>query len=841
MKRIYPLLLLCAFALGASAQTIYVRSGASGLNNGTSWANAFATLQPALSLAAPGQQIWVAAGTYKPDNDFPNNSFYFENGIQLYGGFNGTETELAQRNFGINPTILSGDFAGDDVPGNFTQHRADNSRHVIVIFNAADQEPAIIDGFGIRGGQTLTNDTLPGIDRSGAGIYTVAPLWVRNCRFWDNFGYAGAGIMATGTLAQGLVAENCIFEENTATEQSAGVYLSDLIQASVKNCIFRNNITNRGCLYPNNVVGLDIDSCLFENNATGPSQYGAGMFSWQSSFTLSHSIFRGNQAGNAGAMYCDGRDGGDLFVIDSCLFEDNFADGFGAGIFLWQADCSIRHSTFRGNEAPNAGAIYADGRDGISGYNVLDCLFDGNTTTDYGGSAIYNWKADYGVDGCTFLNNESAYAAGAIYSASSEGLIENSTFDGNHATFGGALVNYNSDAHLVLNGCHFLNNEAGTSGGGMIDGFLSSTDIYNCIFEGNLAAYGGAVYCQNDSTKLSVDHSIFSGNSGGNYGGAIHASGGVGLDLHNCLFETNTGGCGGAVSVSEDSLDLASLYAENIIFRFNYALTQAAGVNLSNVDASFVNCLFANNTNLGTGAGGAISNNAAEGKNAPILAVNCTFAGNVATLGAGIAQWEDDVTPGSNASLNLQNCILQHLDGANYEIEAGTPLVSSLGGNLSSDNSLATSLVASKDENNLSTSFVDPSSADYHLLNGDGSVLDGGIASGAPALDLEGNPRFGAPDKGCYEFGVSGTSAPVALPLAISPNPARDIVLLDWSYEGTGILQIADQNGRLLRECSFSKKENEPLRIALGDWPAGTYLIQVRAGGSVFAGKLLKQ
>ncbi|MCW5207481.1 hypothetical protein VU11_02200, partial [Desulfobulbus sp. US2] len=51
-----------------SSSIIYVKSGASGSNNGTSWANAYRTLTAALNEASgsSGQEIWVAAGTYYP-------------------------------------------------------------------------------------------------------------------------------------------------------------------------------------------------------------------------------------------------------------------------------------------------------------------------------------------------------------------------------------------------------------------------------------------------------------------------------------------------------------------------------------------------------------------------------------------------------------------------------------------------------------------------------------------------------------------------------------------------------------------------------------------------------
>ena len=106
MKQIFTLILF-VFSLGAHAQTVFVKQGATGLNNGTSWANAYTSLDAALSIGATGQSIWVAAGTYKPSLPAPNNSFTLFSGVNLYGGFAGNETSITQRNIAANPTIFS--------------------------------------------------------------------------------------------------------------------------------------------------------------------------------------------------------------------------------------------------------------------------------------------------------------------------------------------------------------------------------------------------------------------------------------------------------------------------------------------------------------------------------------------------------------------------------------------------------------------------------------------------------------------------------------------------------------------------------------------------------------
>ncbi len=127
--RMLSLLALAFAALGnpapaAAASVLHVEPGGTG--DCSDWGATACELQDALTAASSGDQIWVKAGTYKPDIASPNDrslSFTLISGVEVYGGFAGGETALSQRDPVANVTILSGDI-------NVSPNRFDNSCHV---------------------------------------------------------------------------------------------------------------------------------------------------------------------------------------------------------------------------------------------------------------------------------------------------------------------------------------------------------------------------------------------------------------------------------------------------------------------------------------------------------------------------------------------------------------------------------------------------------------------------------------------------------------------------------------------------------------------------------------
>lgn len=221
MRYLLSFLLLLFFVNSSFSQgrRLYVDAYATGAGTGTSWEHAFTDLQAALFAAQPGDCVWVSLGTYKATDGYNREmTFNLKNGVHLYGGFAGVETELEQRNWERFKTTLSGDIGliDDD---------SDNS-YTIMVIEKSDRE-TIVDGFTFTGGRADNSDPYVSNlsrEKSGGAIYVVAEgstvhPKIRNCNFENNYAreFGGAVYLYTGEEKEEMLPfENCWFVNNRA-------------------------------------------------------------------------------------------------------------------------------------------------------------------------------------------------------------------------------------------------------------------------------------------------------------------------------------------------------------------------------------------------------------------------------------------------------------------------------------------------------------------------------------------------------------------------------------------------------------------------------------------------
>lgn len=319
----------------AGALTIFVKAGAAGANNGTSWADAYTNLQTALAAAVSGDEIWVAAGTYKPTATTDRTiSFVLEDGVGIYGGFAGTETALSQRNPAANVTILSGDIGTAAVA-------TDNSYHVVTSDGTVTAS-GILDGFTITGGRA--DGGADPIDRGGA-VYTSlgSPTFVR-CTFSSNHaGNRGGGVrVASGSPSFA----DCAFQGNTASTAGAGLSAGFVGSMQVRRCVFRSNSvgnsTGGGGIEATDNTTV-INSVIAQNSPNGVVFFGGG-----NSFTNSTIA---NNGGYGAVLFATGNN-----------FANSILWGNPSGqVFLGpSAGVSIAYSDVQGGGFAGAGNINAN-------------------------------------------------------------------------------------------------------------------------------------------------------------------------------------------------------------------------------------------------------------------------------------------------------------------------------------------------------------------------------------------------------------------------------------------------------------------------------------------------
>lgn len=314
------LLLLSAALLlpsTAAAGTIYVNGAlGTGANNGTSWADAYRGVDAvavAVTASISGDEVWVAAGTYKATTTATRTiSHGLKNGVAIYGGFNATETLLAQRNYLANVTILSGDIG---TPVVFT----DNSHHVV---NAAGSNAtAILDGFTVTEGNANVGSA--NNDRGG-GILCLAGAspTIRNCHFLANRCTFGGG--AGYVLQSNPRFENTIFENNLGGS-FGGAFDTNTTSTTWDRCTFIGNSAARaGAVECFSSGAPRILNCLFrDNTSTGA---GGGGAIWSSSGTLIRNctIVENNSTVSAAAGILVSGGGA---TIANCIAVDNSGPG----------------------------------------------------------------------------------------------------------------------------------------------------------------------------------------------------------------------------------------------------------------------------------------------------------------------------------------------------------------------------------------------------------------------------------------------------------------------------------------------------------------------------------
>ncbi|TLV02872.1 choice-of-anchor Q domain-containing protein [Dyadobacter luticola] len=239
------LLLLTSLPSVAFAATRYVKPDATG--TGASWNDASGNIQNMINASSSGDQVWVAGGTYIADRDQNfNRSFKLKEGVEVYGGFAGTELMLAARDLSVtaNASILSGTDATGSVVSNL---------------NNGLTSAAVLNGFTLTGGAFVVRNTASSpmfvniliIGRSGGGTAmtndNASPVLV-NCTIFNR---GGSGLYNT---ASSPILTNCtIGSSTTSSIDRIGIENVSNSAPQIRNSIIfgnKNGIVNEAGSVP---------------------------------------------------------------------------------------------------------------------------------------------------------------------------------------------------------------------------------------------------------------------------------------------------------------------------------------------------------------------------------------------------------------------------------------------------------------------------------------------------------------------------------------------------------------------------------------------------------------
>lgn len=454
----------------------YVDADASAGGNGSSWNSAYKSLQDALDAAAVSSnqitEVWVAEGTYTPKDV---SGFSLVNGVSLYGGFAGTESNLSQRSRNsqgefVYQTVLSGDLAQNDDPTNASTF---NDNAYTVLFANALTSATTVDGVTVSGGYahglTFAVDTIE----------------------TKSVGYGGGIVLYNST---NVTLSNIVVSNNYASNAGGGIYVEGG-NTTIQNGSFANNSTNAngGGLYLTSGT-LTVSGSTFTDNYADSS--GGGLYQYGGTLTMTTSHFSGNVGSYGGGLT---QASGGTGTITNSSFISNIAQdvytvgGEGGGIHQ-SGRLNLTDVTIAGNVARTGAGVFfynevtPDGEPTLEASTYQNLTISRNVAREIGGglyirNGLLNLEASI-IAVNTASQSPDVYGELNTYDGSPKvGLVftGSNNLIGNGTGIPPVSSSATSPGVTIANGVN--GNQVGGSGSSAIDPMLGApTDSGNGVF-----------------------------------------------------------------------------------------------------------------------------------------------------------------------------------------------------------------------------------------------------------------------------------------------------------------------------------------------------------------------
>ena len=404
---------------------------------------------------------------------------------------------------------------------------------------------------------------------------------------------------------------------------------------------------------------------------------------------------------------------------------------------------------FTGSETARSQRDWVTNVTTVDGQNTVGCFYTTVDATIDGFTITRGYKSGSGdVDkGAGILNGDPSL--GAPPADAPDLTVANCIFYRNESFLksGGAICNFTSAGNLTITASIFTEN-FGDEQGGAIRVQKGNTTITDCVFTGNkikkdTGGVGGAVAISNTAGTAVIERCTFTENKCRD-AGAVSAD--VNVTISRCIFKNNN----------------------PVIAAPRYGTVGSRG----DLPVTVTNCLFYGNR---VQYGGGIAING-SGTNENLNVMNCTFANNI-LVGTGATGGAIYSLKTGGTAFNVTNCILWGNTNTN-EIAGPTGFLLPTVSYTDTDQA---GYAGSNGNINQDPLFVDPINSDFHI-QGISPCINTATSSSAPSDDLEGiiRPQGAGYDMGAYEY----TLVPTAITLAsFKAAPGNHKVTLIWVTE----------------------------------------------------------
>jgi predicted outer membrane repeat protein len=585
------------------------------------------TIQAGLNIAAEGDTVLVAAGTY-----FENITWPAVNGIKLIGS-------------GEEGCIIDGNSLASVIRftwalGGIIDETTRISGFTIQNGNAGGESP------DNRGGGIRCSFASPSLhdliiadnfaSYRGGGIYceTNSTTSIVDVTISGNMAGSGGGIYFASN--SNSVLENVIVSSNSASEDGGGLYFDTSSPGLTDVSVSDNQAESNGGGMMISYSNPDLTGVIITGNS---AMLGGGIYGTGSTPALTGVRLTDNSAGcNGGGIYCDQNSSLNFSTDNRCnLFSNKISQGRGFGADLFSVECDIIDLVVDTFTVMTPTSYHASPIEGFSfdiqhsSYELIDAdvyvAVDGDDSND-GTSPEAPFKTiQHALS--RIADNHTIHLAAGVYSPSTTGesfpidwsdnvnvagagvgesvldaelltrviefefienaIIENLTITNGAANLGGGIYCHYSNPsflHLEITCC-----SADREGGGMYCN-SSSPDLSDVALINNTSfGRGGGLHCEQDSNP-NLTNVSFNGNFADSRGGGMCCFGSSPV-LQDVTFRGNVSDFAGGGLCIDDYSDAILI---DVFVDDNTAASHGGGLYIYRSDATLSNLTISNNS-----------------------------------------------------------------------------------------------------------------------------------------------------------------------------------------------------------------------------------------------------